>query len=935
MIIIEDRAMKTKVETKDNDKKTFVIFIVSVCVLLFISSVMAQEPETRWMTSIGGNVTMAGGDAFDNTYVIGQSSSGFFLEKYDSHGNKLWTHSLREDSLNAPTCLTADNEGYCYVGGQTSGTVTLVGTENQTATGTHAFVAKYTSDALLVWNRLIGSTRSDTARRMVMDEDNNCFVVGSTGGSIDGQGAASGNNPFVAKLSKTGELIWVSQLRESYAYNGLGVGVDKVGNVSIAGEPGYIATFDSDGGFVQFNRLTGSFPALQDIAVDSLGNAYLCGWDGGYTGYAVKCNSDGVRLWERQYRLNGWSCPKSIATFTDGSNDIISGGCQGGPSGGTSCEAFARRFDTDGNLISVYASPPNLCGQHVGIDNVGGWYMMSDNVVIKIEPPIYATAPLQLEAESAVIEGGSIETAQTGYSGNGYIHFNENIDGRVEWSANIPQPGTKTLIWKFKNTTSQTIPVALEINGLNTSPDLVLENTSNGDGWALLSAEVYLCAGDNSVNVTIPATGEQGIYLDRLEIIDAEDCVALGKSVICSSETQAHPAVAALDGRLASCWMIDAYPQWIEVDLGQEYPISQTKLTGRSAESCQFEIEVKSTEGEVYKRVVDGRNNATALTTTNPIVNTFAITSTRYIRLNITGGSGDGGVEIQEFGVFVLPRQPSISIKTENYRTIQAAIDDADFGSTITLQPGFYAGNGNGNLQWHNKTIILTSVDVNDPLVVEGTVIRGSGETPVLSLSNVSYESMIMGLTITGGLAGLHCQDASPLIAHCRIVENEGSGIEMQVKSDPVLRHTLVCDNDGVGIMMTPESGRSPKYNEPDVINCTIAHNVFGGLINGRFSMRNCIVWGNGIGEQAIQLFPISATVSYSCIQGGFPGEGNIDADPMFVAEGNYHLHPDSPCIDSGDPGDSVGTEPLPNGGRINMGAYGGTLNATTTAANQ
>ncbi|MBC8218548.1 MAG: hypothetical protein H8E73_08790 [Planctomycetes bacterium] len=36
-----------------------------------------------------------------------------------------------------------------------------------------------------------------------------------------------------------------------------------------------------------------------------------------------------------------------------------------------------------------------------------------------------------------------------------------------------------------------------------------------------------------------------------------------------------------------------------------------------------------------------------------------------------------------------------------------------------------------------------------------------------------------------------------------------------------------------------------------------------------------------------------------------------------------------SPCIDTGGPLSPVGAEPEPNGGRINMGAYGGTAEAS------
>ncbi|MBW2096919.1 MAG: DUF11 domain-containing protein [Deltaproteobacteria bacterium] len=45
----------------------------------------------------------------------------------------------------------------------------------------------------------------------------------------------------------------------------------------------------------------------------------------------------------------------------------------------------------------------------------------------------------------------------------------------------------------------------------------------------------------------------------------------------------------------------------------------------------------------------------------------------------------------------------------------------------------------------------------------------------------------------------------------------------------------------------------------------------------------------------------------------------------------DFHLKQDSPCIDAGDPTDSYSDEPLPNGGVINIGAYGGTTEATTS----
>lgn len=76
------------------------------------------------------------------------------------------------------------------------------------------------------------------------------------------------------------------------------------------------------------------------------------------------------------------------------------------------------------------------------------------------------------------------------------------------------------------------------------------------------------------------------------------------------------------------------------------------------------------------------------------------------------------------------------------------------------------------------------------------------------------------------------------------------------------------------------------------------------------------------------------------------PGTGNISIDPLFgnASGSDYHLKSKtgrwtpsgwvvdqvhSPCIDSGNPASPWQNEPPPNGGQINMGAYGNTAQAS------
>ena len=92
------------------------------------------------------------------------------------------------------------------------------------------------------------------------------------------------------------------------------------------------------------------------------------------------------------------------------------------------------------------------------------------------------------------------------------------------------------------------------------------------------------------------------------------------------------------------------------------------------------------------------------------------------------------------------------------------------------------------------------------------------------------------------------------------------------------------------------------------VSNCTFSNNSadnFGGGMNNRNSaptVTSCILW-NDTAPDGPEIYDDNSTpiVTYSDIEGGYTGNGNIDADPLFVDpdEGDLHLSTGSPCIDA------------------------------------
>ncbi|MBP7052343.1 MAG: hypothetical protein KBE65_15125 [Phycisphaerae bacterium] len=200
----------------------------------------------------------------------------------------------------------------------------------------------------------------------------------------------------------------------------------------------------------------------------------------------------------------------------------------------------------------------------------------------------------------------------------------------------------------------------------------------------------------------------------------------------------------------------------------------------------------------------------------------------------------------------------------------------------------------------------------------------------------------IVGNSASDSGAGVSCSQGSPEIVNCTVTGNRaghagtGGGIfcgSNRGGNTCHLRNTVIWGNTAGSL------GNDIAVHTDAVMlwtmGCQLDHSFIGGDPNDLYDPDACVDGRWITGD------PQFATPGY--------WDPNGTADKLsddFWIDGDYHLKSQagrwdpnseswvqddvtSPCIDAGDPNSPIGDEPFLNGGRINMGAYGGTAEAS------
>lgn len=252
-------------------------------------------------------------------------------------------------------------------------------------------------------------------------------------------------------------------------------------------------------------------------------------------------------------------------------------------------------------------------------------------------------------------------------------------------------------------------------------------------------------------------------------------------------------------------------------------------------------------------------------------------------------------------------------------------------GVTFTRNKAIDSGGMNN---YSNSSPTLKDVTFSDNVAaVNAGGMGNSGGNPILS--HVTFVDNSAG-DYGGGMANFK---SSPTLTDVEFSNNrggrEGGGMYSAYSSSPVLTNVTFVNNSAA----TNGGGMLNSESSPKLTNITFSDNSAGefggGLCNifssratltnvtftgnkaphgsgvcnvgGSFTLVNGIVWGNTPAEEQVYNDHVTPQITYSDIEGSWPGAGNLNVNPRFGEFGDYGgltrvyaLLSGSPVIDQG-----------------------------------
>jgi hypothetical protein len=302
--------------------------------VLWTSTYNSPNNSDDWGRGIAvddnGNVYVTGVEYRDD---LGQLDN-IWTRKYDPDGFEIWTSTYNSpaNGWDHGKDIAVDSAGNVYV----------IGDEQRTDIGQdyNIWIRKYDPDGYELWTSTYNSPNNwyDKGCGIAVDDAGNVYVTGYENRGDLGQS----ENIWTRKYDTDGFEIWTSTYNSpaNSADWGLGIAVDSAGNVYVTGfedrsdlgqdDNVWTRKYDTDGYEVwtfTYNSPSNGYDQGRDVAVDSLGNVYVIGFEEvtGFLNYDIwtrRYDTDGNVLWTSSYNSPNNSADNGFGIAVDSNKNV-------------------------------------------------------------------------------------------------------------------------------------------------------------------------------------------------------------------------------------------------------------------------------------------------------------------------------------------------------------------------------------------------------------------------------------------------------------------------------------------------------------------------------------------------------------------------------------------------------------------------------------
>lgn len=360
---------------------------------------------------------------------------------------------------------------------------------------------------------------------------------------------------------------------------------------------------------------------------------------------------------------------------------------------------------------------------------------------------------------------------------------------------------------------------------------------------------------------------------------------------------------------------VDTYDIDGDNNAGEALPIdldAEARVSGNTVDIGADEIALCASESVYTVPVGDSSALLTAIicANANNDANTITLADSTYTVS--AGSSSDGDSAFPPITTPITINGNSATIARDGsapqFRLFRVGSGGSLSLRSLTITGGLLSGSASGGGIYNSGTLSLRDVTLTGNSVstdADGGAIFNDDGTVTLIYSEVTNNS-------AGRAGGLHNQGGTMRVSNTVVAGNTAEyagGLFMQGGvAQLTIVNSIISGNKSTlfeGGGMTLNSGTAT------IINTTIAGNTAsagGGIYNGTtLTVANSIVWGN---SSQIVNNGGAPTVTYSIIEGGYTGTGNLASDPLFVTPiaytaapttaGDYHIQAGSPAINAG-----------------------------------